>query len=63
MCIVFLEGVHTAFDPECIKSNFLHTFVVVQVDVETDPHFYKVSYENSDFCVVLVLHQEKTNAN
>jgi len=46
-----LEGVHTKFDPECIKSNFLHTYLVVQVDVEVDPHCYKVSGKENQHAI------------
>ena len=29
VCVVFLEADNTAFSPACIKSHFLHTFIVV----------------------------------
>ncbi|GIY00646.1 hypothetical protein CEXT_626981 [Caerostris extrusa] len=30
VCVVFLEGEDTLFSPVCIKSHFLHTFIVVR---------------------------------
>lgn len=30
VCVVFLEADNTAFSPSCIKSHFLHTFIVVR---------------------------------
>lgn len=42
-CIVFMEATNTKFVPDCIKSNFLHSFIIVQVDVEKNPHLYTVS--------------------
>lgn len=29
VCVVFLEADNTAFSPSCIKSHFLHTFILV----------------------------------
>lgn len=29
VCVVFLEADNTAFSPACIKSHFLHTFILV----------------------------------
>lgn len=43
MCIIFMEGTNTKFAPDCIKSNFLHSFIIVQVDVESNPNLYTVS--------------------
>lgn len=43
VCIVYMEARNTKFIPDCIKSNFLHSFIVVQVDVERNPHLYMVS--------------------
>ena len=43
VCIVFMEATHTKFIPDCIKSNFLHTFIVVQVDPNKEPNKYTVS--------------------
>ncbi|XP_058792517.1 uncharacterized protein LOC131664988 isoform X2 [Phymastichus coffea] len=31
VCVVFLEADNTSFSPACIKSHFLHTFIVVRV--------------------------------
>ncbi|XP_076630473.1 rap GTPase activating protein radish isoform X3 [Colletes latitarsis] len=31
VCVVFLEADNTAFSPACIKSHFLHTFILVRV--------------------------------
>lgn len=31
MCVVFLEADNTNFSPACIKSHFLHTFILVRV--------------------------------
>ncbi|XP_076659669.1 rap GTPase activating protein radish [Halictus rubicundus] len=31
VCVVFLEADKTAFSPACIKSHFLHTFILVRV--------------------------------
>ncbi|XKL64913.1 hypothetical protein PGB90_004999 [Kerria lacca] len=30
VCVVFLEADNTSFSPSCIKSHFLHTFIVVR---------------------------------
>ena len=32
VCVVFLEAGDTNFSPACIKSHFLHTFIVVRSD-------------------------------
>jgi RAP1 GTPase activating protein 1 len=32
VCVVFLEASDTKFSPSCIKSHFLHTFIVVKYD-------------------------------
>jgi len=29
VCVVFLEADNTRFSPACIKSHFLHTFILV----------------------------------
>lgn len=29
VCVVFLEADNTHFNPSCIKSHFLHTFILV----------------------------------
>lgn len=31
VCVVFLEADNTAFSPACIKSHFLHTFILVRL--------------------------------
>lgn len=31
VCVVFLEADNTPFSPACIKSHFLHTFILVRV--------------------------------
>lgn len=31
VCVVFLEADNTNFSPACIKSHFLHTFILVRV--------------------------------
>lgn len=31
VCVVFLEADNTAFSPACIKSHFLHTFILVSL--------------------------------
>lgn len=31
VCVVFLEADKTRFNPACIKSHFLHTFILVRV--------------------------------
>ncbi|XP_044580473.1 uncharacterized protein LOC123262373 isoform X1 [Cotesia glomerata] len=31
VCVVFLEADNTQFSPACIKSHFLHTFIIVRV--------------------------------
>ncbi|XP_043283597.1 uncharacterized protein rsh isoform X3 [Venturia canescens] len=31
VCVVFLEADNTSFNPACIKSHFLHTFILVRV--------------------------------
>lgn len=32
VCVVFLEADNTAFSPACIKSHFLHTFILVSLE-------------------------------
>lgn len=37
VCVAFIEGEDTLFNPACIKSHFLHTFIVVRlIDVLED---------------------------
>lgn len=31
VCVVFLEADNTTFSPACIKSHFLHTFILVRI--------------------------------
>ena len=38
-----MEATNTKFVPDCIKSSFLHSFIIVQVDVESNPNLYTVS--------------------
>ena len=38
-----MEATSTKFVPDCIKSNFLHSFIIVQVDMENKPGIYTVS--------------------
>jgi len=38
-----MEATKTKFVPDCIKSNFLHSFIIVQVDAENNPNLYTVS--------------------
>lgn len=35
VCVVFLEADNTSFSPACIKSHFLHTFILGKIS-----HFY-----------------------
>ena len=55
VCIVFMDAFQTKFIPSCIKSNFLHSFIVVQVDFATNPDLYTVSAKTSSFLSLLVL--------
>lgn len=48
VCVVFMEATKTKFVPDCIKSNFLHSFIIVQVDVENNPDLYTVSVVSRD---------------
>lgn len=44
VCVAFIEGEDTLFNPACIKSHFLHTFIVVRlIDVTED-----IIIENND---------------
>ncbi len=45
VCVVFLEADSTDFSPACIKSHFLHTFILVQVSPKSrkKPTKYEVS--------------------
>ncbi|KAG5682141.1 hypothetical protein PVAND_011515 [Polypedilum vanderplanki] len=50
VCVVFLEADNTAFSPACIKSHFLHTFIVVRVSarIKRKPTRYEVSVVTRD---------------
>uniref|UniRef100_T1JIJ7 Rap-GAP domain-containing protein n=1 Tax=Strigamia maritima TaxID=126957 RepID=T1JIJ7_STRMM len=51
VCVVFLEAESTNFSPTCIKSHFLHTFIVVQAksaNTQDFPVSYKVSVVTRD---------------
>ena len=45
VCVVFLEADDTCFSPACIKSHFLHTFIVVRTSpiAAAKPTQYQVS--------------------
>lgn len=49
VCVAFLEANDTLFAPTCIKSHFLHTFIVVRSSPssKTSPTSYEVRF----FCV------------
>ena len=63
VCIVFLEAVHTKFTPDCIKSNFLHTFIIIQVDPSGPSNKYTVSDMNSNtpWCILRISHNNFCN--
>ena len=44
VCVVFLEADNTSFSPACIKSHFLHTFIVVRTSpkIKFKPTRYEV---------------------
>ncbi|XP_076321316.1 uncharacterized protein LOC143230902 [Tachypleus tridentatus] len=50
VCVVFLEADSTTFSPACIKSHFLHTFLVVKTSPthRTFPTVYEVSVVSRD---------------
>ncbi|CAG9823059.1 unnamed protein product [Phaedon cochleariae] len=50
VCVVFLEADNTAFSPACIKSHFLHTFIVVRTSprIKRKPTRYEVSVVSRD---------------
>lgn len=51
VCVVFLDGHDTEFSPACIKSHFLHTFIVVQPNQPEDTNIsisYRVSVVSRD---------------
>lgn len=51
VCVVFLESNTTDFSPACIKSHFLHTFILVQVSPKSrrKPTRYEVIVLNYNF--------------
>ncbi|KAF0296795.1 Rap1 GTPase-activating protein 1 [Amphibalanus amphitrite] len=50
VCVVFLEADDTCFSPACIKSHFLHTFIVVRTspNATNKPTQYQVSVVSRD---------------
>ncbi|CAL8144483.1 unnamed protein product [Orchesella dallaii] len=50
VCVVFLEADNTPFSPSCIKSHFLHTFIVVRTSprYKRKPSRYEVSVITRD---------------
>ncbi|XP_023244034.1 uncharacterized protein LOC111641977 [Centruroides sculpturatus] len=49
VCVAFLEAEDTLFSPACIKSHFLHTFIVVKTSPKkTNPTVYQVSVVSRD---------------
>ncbi|XP_043201760.1 uncharacterized protein LOC122370333 [Amphibalanus amphitrite] len=50
VCVVFLEADNTSFSPACIKSHFLHTFIVVRTSpkIKFKPTRYEVSVVSRD---------------
>ena len=48
VCVVFLETDNTHFSPSCIKSHFLHTFIVVRASakIKFKPQRYEVGTYN-----------------
>ncbi|ODM93846.1 Rap1 GTPase-activating protein 1, partial [Orchesella cincta] len=50
VCVVFLEADNTPFSPSCIKSHFLHTFIVVRTSprFKRKPSRYEVSVITRD---------------
>ncbi|XP_065344510.1 uncharacterized protein rsh isoform X2 [Cloeon dipterum] len=50
VCVVFLEADNTNFSPACIKSHFLHTFILVRTSprIKRRPTRYEVSVVTRD---------------
>ncbi|XP_037916826.1 uncharacterized protein LOC119655154 isoform X4 [Hermetia illucens] len=51
VCVVFLEADNTPFSPACIKSHFLHTFILVRISkarIQRKPTRYEVSVVTRD---------------
>lgn len=46
VCVVFLEADNTSFSPACIKSHFLHTFIIIKTSVKRkcSPTRYEVGF-------------------
>lgn len=42
VCIVFVDDMETPFNPTCIRSHFLHSFIVVHCDSVAFPKRYRV---------------------
>lgn len=40
VCVVFLEADNTRFSPACIKSHFLHTFILVKYIIFTSMRYF-----------------------
>ncbi|CAH1711684.1 unnamed protein product [Aphis gossypii] len=47
VCVVFLEADDTRFSPACIKSHFLHTFILVRVSPRIRRKTERTKYEVS----------------
>lgn len=66
VCVVFLEADNTQFSPSCIKSHFLHTFIVVRCSpkIKFKPPRYEViekDMETSNAKVHLIWFEGKLN--
>nr|XP_018897162.1 PREDICTED: uncharacterized protein LOC109030581 [Bemisia tabaci] len=50
VCVVFLEADNTPFSPACIKTHFLHTFIIVRTSprIKRKPTRYEVSVVTRD---------------
>ncbi|EEB14429.1 rap GTPase-activating protein, putative [Pediculus humanus corporis] len=50
VCVVFLEADNTSFSPSCIKSHFLHTFILIRTSpkIKRKPTRYEVSVVTRD---------------
>ncbi|KAI7872156.1 hypothetical protein BDF14DRAFT_1717872 [Spinellus fusiger] len=42
VCVVFMEGKHSAFDPNTVTSQFLHVFIVVSPEHQQDKEIVQV---------------------
>ena len=65
VCVVFIEADNTPFCPSCIKSHFLHTFIVIRTIQRTrfKPTHYEVSDNNSPHLYALITSKVKTLIN